>query len=310
MIFCETLKLPVVSVIVITYNQDLKKLLRTLDSIVIQEGIPFEVIICDDGSEKTYEKELESYFSLKGFASYRLVFHEKNEGTVSNYYSGLEMARGEYSKLISPGDYLSEKHTLERWVSFLKERNAVWSFSDAYYYDSRNGETHYFRALAMPQVIRPYLKRDQTVCAWNYVALGDLANGAAMIGKTSVQMQFCKRIREKGIRYCEDHIYRLMIYEGIVGAYFPEPAICYEYGSGVSTSGGQEWRRKMAADNDKLIQMMSDQKNQTDQQKKMVKAFAQCLHAGKVKKLFIRGKLLYWIRCRFFPRLAPLPERR
>ena len=310
MIFSDSAKLPVVSVIVITYNQDLNKLLRTLDSIVIQEGIPFEVIICDDGSEKTYDKELESYFSLKCFASYRLVFREKNEGTVSNYYSGLEMARGEYSKLISPGDYLSERHTLERWVSFLKKQNAVWSFSDAYYYNGRNGETHYFRAPARPQIIRPYLRRDQSECVWNYVAVNDLANGAAMIGKTSVQMQYCKRIREKGILYCEDDIYRLMMYEGIVGVYFSEPAICYEYGSGVSTSGSLEWRRKIAEDDEKLIQMMLNEKNQTDQQKKMVKALSQCLHAGKVKKMFIRGKLLCGIRRRFFPRLAPIPERR
>ena len=80
MVYNEKTELSVVSVIVITYNQDLNKLLKTLDSIIIQEGIPFEVIICDDGSEKTYEKELENYFSLKDFASYRLVFHEKNEG--------------------------------------------------------------------------------------------------------------------------------------------------------------------------------------------------------------------------------------
>ena len=310
MVYNEKTELPVVSVIVITYNQDLNKLLKTLDSIVIQEGIPFEVIICDDGSEKTYEKELENYFSLKGFASYRLLFHEKNEGTVSNYYSGLEIARGEYSKLISPGDYLSERHTLERWFSFLKERNAVWAFSDVYYYDSRNEGTHYFRALATPQMIRPYLKRDQAKCAWNYVALCDLANGAAMMGKTAVQMHFCKQIQEKGILYCEDNIYRLMMYEGIVGAYFPEPAICYEYGNGVSTSGSPEWRRRMDADDEKLIRMMSDKENLTDQQKKMVKAFIRCRQAGKVHKLFIRGKLLCWIRRHFFPRLAPVPERR
>ena len=51
---------PEVTVIVVTYNQDLNKIIETLDSIVIQEEISFEIIICDDGSIMRFENELRS----------------------------------------------------------------------------------------------------------------------------------------------------------------------------------------------------------------------------------------------------------
>ena len=301
-------KSPMVSVIVITYNQDLHKLFRTLDSIIIQEGISFEVIICDDGSEKRYEEELKDYFSLKNFIHYRLVFQDNHKGTVANYYSGLKIALGEYSKLISPGDCLTERHMLEKWVRFLKERNAPWAFSDAYYYYDRNEEMIYFRALARPRIIRPYIISDKSKCTWNYIALNDVANGAAIMGKTQIQKYFCKIINEKGIIYAEDYIYRLMMFHGIVGYYFPETAICYEFGSGVSTSGSADWRERLSEDRQKLIQIINEEIKKTDQQKKMANALILNYKTGKIKKLFIKGKLLYWLKLHFNPRLTQIPE--
>ena len=177
-----------VSIIVITYNQDLEKLIKTLDSLLIQEGIDSEIIICDDGSEKRYEYQLRDYFSVKNFSDYTLIFHDQNGGTVSNYYSGLEIAKGEYSKLISPGDYLTDKYTLLHWIRYLKKRKAKWSFSDAYYYHSVHGKADCFRTLAKPQIIRPYLVKNRNQCIWNYIALEDAANGAAIIGETRTQL--------------------------------------------------------------------------------------------------------------------------
>ena len=65
---------PTASVIIVTFNQNLGRILKTLDSILIQKDISFEIIICDDGSENCYEKELRSYFSSRGFGDYNLVF--------------------------------------------------------------------------------------------------------------------------------------------------------------------------------------------------------------------------------------------
>lgn len=306
----KTEELPVVSVIVITCNQDLYKLLKTLDSIVIQEGISFEVIICDDGSERKYEQELKNYFTIRNFNHYSLVFHDNHKGTVSNYLSGLEKALGEYSKLLSPGDCLTESHTLEKWARFLKEKNADWAFSDAYYYYDRNEEPNYFRALARPQIIRPYTICDKSKCIWNYIALKDAANGAAIMGKTQTQLYFCRIINEYGIKYAEDSIYRLMMLYGIVGYYFPETAIQYEFGSGISTSGSIEWKERLAEDRKKLIQIMNNVSNKSDQQKKLVNAYIQNHKTRRIKRMFIKGELLYLIKVHFYPRLTQIPENR
>ena len=299
---------PVVSVIVITYNQPLSKLLKTLDSIIMQEGVSFEVIVCDDGSRINYERELIWYFTLKNFSQYTLLFHDKNRGTVINYYSGLEKARGEYSKLISPGDCLAGRQTLSRWIRFLRERKAEWSFSDTYYYRSGEQKTNYFRANAEPQFIRPYIAHDDSRCMWNYFALKDIANGAAILGRTQTQIHYCKIIKDYGIKYAEDHIYRLMMFHGIVGCYFSEAAIYYEYGTGISSSKQTIWNGRLVEDRKKLIQILLDVKNKSPQQQRMVNAFIQNSKSGKFRKICIHGKVKLWLRFLFHPRLTPLPE--
>ena len=299
---------PVVSIIVITYDQDLTKIIKTLDSIVMQEGISFEIIICDDGSKERYEDELRNYFSNKNYSHYRLVFHNHNEGTVSNYYSGLQIAKGKYTKLISPGDCLTEKRTLYRWIQYLKKNNTEWSFSDTFYYHSDSDKMTYFRSKAKPQNIRPYLQNNRAKCMWNYTALSDIANGASIIGTKRTQTHFCKIIKDRGIRYCEDNIYRLMMFYGIVGCYFPEAAICYEFGTGISTSGDTAWSLKLADDRKKLIQIMLDERDKSVQQKRMLNALIRDTKTNRFGKLLIRGKLLYWLKSHYYPRLTPIPE--
>ena len=296
-----------VSVIVITYNQDLKKLIQTLDSLLIQEKIDFEIIICDDGSKERNEYHLRNYFSLRNFSDYTLIIHDQNGGTVSNYYSGLKIAKGEYSKLISPGDCLTDKYTLFNWICYLKRCKAKWSFSDAYYYHSDHGKVDCFRTLATPQIIRPYLEKNRIQCIWNYIALEDIANGAAIIGETRTQLHFCKMIKDRGIKYSEDSIYRLMMFYGIVGCYFPEVAIFYEYGTGISSLGNPVWRERLAIDKKKMIQILLEEKDKTKQQKRMVVAMIRNSQPRKIKRLLTRGKVFFWLKWHFHPRYTPIP---
>ena len=41
--------MPEVSIIVATYNADWQKLMMTINSIIIQSGVKFEIIFVDDG---------------------------------------------------------------------------------------------------------------------------------------------------------------------------------------------------------------------------------------------------------------------
>lgn len=43
--------MPEVSIIVATYNADWQKLMMTINSIIIQSGVKFEIIFADDGSK-------------------------------------------------------------------------------------------------------------------------------------------------------------------------------------------------------------------------------------------------------------------
>lgn len=42
--------------------------------------------------------------------------------------------------------------------------------------------------------------------------------------------------------------YRMMMHDGIVGIYYPVDTIFYEYGSGISTSGDREWKKRLHND--------------------------------------------------------------
>ena len=51
-----------VSVVLVTYNTKWEKTRRTLESILMQKKIDFEIVISDDGSEITnYEKIIEFF---------------------------------------------------------------------------------------------------------------------------------------------------------------------------------------------------------------------------------------------------------
>ena len=118
----------------------------------------------------------------------------------------------------------------------------------------------------------------------------------------------CEMIKEKGIKYCEDHIYQLMMFHGNIGAYYSEPAVFYEYGVGISTSENPEWRRKMFEDRRKLLQLMIAEKDDSPVKDKMVRNLIRNNKPNKINKLFIKGKLSLWMRRRFFPRLTSIKK--
>lgn len=294
-----------ISVIVVVYNSDLHKLYETLDSIIMQKGISYEVIICDDGSERPLKNELKEYFRVKEFSLYSLIFHETNMGTVANFYSGLEKAKGRYSKVISPGDYFADEYTLRDWALFIKEKNTDWAFSDMYYYHMENGQNTVFRTVNRPQLIKPYLKNDKNRCRWNYTVFWDIAIGPAVLGTTAIQLHYCKILKDKGVLYCEDLLWLLAMFYGNVGYYYPKPSIYYECGTGISKRPDPAWKLKLAEDVKRTKEILYDEKNPSNLQKAIVKALKR---TTRIEKLFIRGKLFHWMKRRFRPRLTPIPE--
>lgn len=288
-----------VSVIVVIYNSNFEKIKKTIISAINQKDIKKEIIIADDGSKNNYEKEIKFLFEENDFVDFKLIFNKTNKGTVANLLGALDKAEGEYTKTLSPGDFLIDERALREWVDYLKKNNYNWSFSEAKYY-SNESQKSIVRAMAHPQVISPYLSGNKKRCRWNYIALKDVALGAATIGDTGIMTRYCNLIADNGVIYAEDNIWRLMMYDGEVGGYYPYETIQYEYGSGVSTLGNGIWKERLTSDwkNTNDIILLKSKKDSF--QKKMCKAIK---NESTFMVIFIKGRVWHGLRKRVNKRL-------
>ena len=101
------------------------------------------------------------------------------------------------------------------------------------------------RAQTLFYLLYPYIREDFVKARWNYVVLDDVALGAAILGKTSLQMRYAKDLLSAEIRYAEDYMYRLMMFDGVSGSYFRSTTVFYEYGTGVSSGKSKAWKKKL-----------------------------------------------------------------
>ena len=119
-----------VSIIICTYNPDLRKLLTSVKSVVVQTGVEFEIIVTDDGSKIDYFNDIKAYFADIRFTEYSLIKNIDNLGTVKNVLNALKHARGEYVFLNSPGDYVFDSTVISDFYEFAKKNNADICFGD------------------------------------------------------------------------------------------------------------------------------------------------------------------------------------
>lgn len=231
-----------VSVIVATYNPNIDKLLYTLNSIIFQKNISFEIIIADDGSIAFPKEEVMHYFKMHHFQNYKINILKENQGTVCNVNEGLLLAEGRLVKLLSPGDLLAHYTVLEHWLRYMEKNNVDLSFADAIYYENINNP-HFLKEKAHPQNIFNDLEKTMK----NYLKYNDIFLGAAIMTKRKIMNDYMPLIVGR-VKYAEDNIYRIMISDGIKTGFFKENAIFYEFGTGVSTSKSTIWEDRLKKD--------------------------------------------------------------
>ena len=254
-------------------------------------------MIADDGSKENHFEKIKKYFTKQNFKKYKLVYNEKNKGTVLNLYSALEVCSGEYTKTISPKDAIYGNNTIRNWIDFNKKNNFAWSFSDAIYYQGDFQEKNIISVETHPQDISAYIKQYINLCRWYYFVLNDIALGATMICNTTLQKMYVEKIINKVI-YAEDHIWRMMMFDGNVGGYFNQNAVLYEYGSGVSTNGHSIWGERLKNDYDAADKIINQTSNLDKFQKKMLKCYNN-VNKNILTKLFTKGKLKQKLTRRF-----------
>ena len=109
------------SVLLVTYNSELSDIFKTLTSIINQEFEHFEIVLSDDGSEDNKFKQIEEFMKEHKFFNYKMVGHDKNQGTVKNLISGLENCSGKYVRDFGPGDMFYTKDSLKKLYEFMEK---------------------------------------------------------------------------------------------------------------------------------------------------------------------------------------------
>ena len=257
-----------ISVVVATYNPNFDKLKLTLISLIKQKEINYEIILTDDGSKNNYFEEVSKFFKQRNFVNYTFVTSSINTGTIGNVCRGIEKANGEFIKLISPGDCLYDTDTLSRWYKFIKERGSILSFSNAIYYELKDNNMKLYRVVNNPANLFIYKNKiDVKTVKYDYLLNNDLVLGAATIVKKDIFKKYLNLLNGK-VKYAEDHVYRLMIADGIIWSYFDNFSLWSEYGTGISTQGSEKWITLLKKDwheTDKiLVDRLKDSKSKFD----------------------------------------------
>ncbi|MCR5624751.1 MAG: glycosyltransferase family 2 protein [Lachnospiraceae bacterium] len=243
------------SVIVTNFNSDFNKIKMTIDSILIQERITFEIIVCDDCSGDNHFAELDAYLEDKN-VPYKLLGAEKNTGTVKNVLKGLRVAEGRYAKLIGVGDMLYAPNTLRSVRNFMDRTEIDYCFGAMQGYrktmDGYESVSHY-----SPRDIVAYRNQEEERIYHNIMVAEDWISGAAIFAKTDFYLKYISML-ENEIIYCEDSLTALAMVDHNVPLYINRYLILYEVGEGISTSSNEEFRKKVKADNDKFWELFDD----------------------------------------------------
>jgi len=122
---------PVVSVCIITYNQE-SFVRQTIEGILLQKcDFPFDVVLGEDCSSDSTRKICEEY-AQKYHEFIRLLPSEKNIGGTANFIRTLNECTGKYIAICEGDDYWTDPYKLQKQVDFLEEhRNCSACFTNA-----------------------------------------------------------------------------------------------------------------------------------------------------------------------------------
>lgn len=141
---------PLVSVIVITYNQE-KTLPLALDSILSQEcPFEYEIIVGEDCSPDNTRGVLADYAErYPGIV--KPVYQTENQGILKNFISCIDLAKGRYIAFCDGDDYWIRPDKLSQQVSILENQEDVGLvYTDVMMVSKITGE-EYYREMCPPR---------------------------------------------------------------------------------------------------------------------------------------------------------------
>ncbi len=114
---------PLVSVLLASYNHE-KYVEAAVRSVMEQKGVPFELIVLDDGSKDSSPEILER---LSVELKFRYI-HRQNKGVVATLNEMLELARGRYFCTFSSDDIMPPERLKRQTDYLVSHPNAVACF--------------------------------------------------------------------------------------------------------------------------------------------------------------------------------------
>lgn len=285
-----------ISFVVATYNPNWDSLIATLDSIINQVGVDFEIIIADDGSTIKFIENIYKYFDDKNFKEYCIVVHEHNVGTCINMYDGICKSSGELIKLISPGDFLFANDTMARWVEYFNCNKYKICFGKFVAYDGNDSARHVIEVRERPINKQIYLRKDNLRARKiNYLLMYDVPVGATFLATKDLMLKYLSKIIGK-VKYAEDFSYRLMVLDDIILGMYDEPVVYYEYGTGVSTTSDNKWSVRLLEDLNQLndIILENDPKKDSFDRKYILYLKMKNTLMKRICKVLFFPDLVFW----------------
>lgn len=279
-----------VSVLVLSYNSDIKKLYLTLQSIVKQTIDAFEIVVADDGSKENHKEELIEYFKSCGFTNYKLVMNEENKGTVQNILSGLQYCEGEYVKPISGGDCLYDEDTLHKMYDFMKDNSLDYCHGLVRGYCMTENYEIKEVSYGHPFDIEAYRKQDMDRITKNLVLYSDNTCGATICYEKKFFADYMNLISEV-VKYEEDIFQVVAAVENKRVGLLDDYVIWYEIGLGVSTNKKSRIYDLLAEDVDGLYRKL----HEWHPENKYVKKRYKLLPFYRIKNMYIRTILRFFV---------------
>lgn len=243
------------SVLLVTYNSELNDIFKTLTSIINQEFEHFEIVLSDDGSEDNKFREIEEFMKKYKFTNYKMIGHEKNQGTVKNLISGLENCSGKYVRDFGPGDMFYTKDSLKRLYEFMEKKQCDSCFCRVQGYTEKNG-TLVRKQYIHPFDINVYKKRKKDLILKNLILYSDNVSGASTSYKTAYYLSYLNKISECVV-YEEDIFQVYAALEGNNFEFLDECLIWYEISEGISTNKNSPFKKKIALDVENFFELMN-----------------------------------------------------
>lgn len=221
---------PQISVIVLTYNSQWKRIRATLNSFLLQKGVSFEMIISDDGSDDNHAEEIKDFLRRHSFTNYELILHEKNQGTVKNFLDAAKHANTGYIKGMGQGDMLSDEYALrDIYEDFIKTDA---SMGGAGYVSFRKFEIplKLCKTFRLPQDLNVYRygspeEKRESMLIWHRC---NFMHGPTMIWKCEALIKYLNILADTGIKYTEDIIPWFMVADEERVSYFDRLSVFYE----------------------------------------------------------------------------------